>query len=309
MSKKKFINNVYIEGYLYESNLKEKVAGANSKVPGAHYINGEIKIATDEACLNIVPIHFSYVPESRGEFAILRDIMNDVYSSVTKKGKDDATKLNVSTAIAINDFVSPSTGEMVSALRNEGGFIHVVSQLPEESKRNSFDVDIVITGVKEVDENPDREIPAHAIVKGVIFDFTKAIIPVEFAVYSQDGIGYFMSFADAKEFPLFTKVHGKQIVQHMTRKYEEASAFGDPVVKEITSTRKEYVITSAQTEPYVFDDESTILMSELSEWSSNREVVLAKVRASYDERTGKNAKAAGADSSSVIGGSDDEFKF
>ena len=57
----KLKNETHIEGYLYEHALEKKQTGPNSKNPGTDFIAGTISIATDEACLNIVPVHFTYV--------------------------------------------------------------------------------------------------------------------------------------------------------------------------------------------------------------------------------------------------------
>ena len=57
---KKMTNESHIEGLLYEHKLELKVSGPNSKAPGTQFINGSISIATDDACLNIVDVHFTY---------------------------------------------------------------------------------------------------------------------------------------------------------------------------------------------------------------------------------------------------------
>ena len=49
-------NRVTLSGYLYRHNLTEKVAGPNAKVPGQKYIEGSIRIATDDELTNIVDI-------------------------------------------------------------------------------------------------------------------------------------------------------------------------------------------------------------------------------------------------------------
>ena len=56
--KKKMINTVHIEGILYSHTLEDKVTGENSKNPGTSYIAGTIDIATDDACTNVVSIHY-----------------------------------------------------------------------------------------------------------------------------------------------------------------------------------------------------------------------------------------------------------
>jgi hypothetical protein len=46
--KDEFINEVTIEGILYEHSLEKKVTGPNSKNPGTEYITGTISVATDD---------------------------------------------------------------------------------------------------------------------------------------------------------------------------------------------------------------------------------------------------------------------
>ena len=58
---KKMINNVHLEGWLYEHNLELKTSGANSKNPGTEYITGTVSIATDPEMTTIVPIHYTYI--------------------------------------------------------------------------------------------------------------------------------------------------------------------------------------------------------------------------------------------------------
>ena len=60
---KKMINSTHIEGVLYEHKLELKESGPNSKNPGTKFISGTIDIATDDAGINIVPVHFTYVTE------------------------------------------------------------------------------------------------------------------------------------------------------------------------------------------------------------------------------------------------------
>ena len=64
--KKKMKNATHIEGYLYEHSLEKKVTGETSKNPGTEYINGGIKIATDDNFENIVEVNFTYVTPTFG---------------------------------------------------------------------------------------------------------------------------------------------------------------------------------------------------------------------------------------------------
>ena len=71
-------------------------------------------------------------------------------------------------------------------------------------------------------------------------------------------------------------------------------------MKESTSTRRDWVITGSNTEPYAWDDEDTITAKELTEAMANREVYLAGIKQRQDEY--KASKAAPAAAIPATGG-------
>ena len=289
---KKMINETHIEGYLYDHSLELKVSGENSKKPGTQFIQGEIQVATDNECLNIVSVHYTYVTAttSKGSadsrWAVLNNIINGVYGTVMAKGKDSAAKVRIDSAIALNDFYVDRDGQetLVSAKRNEAGFIHMVDALAEDEKtRNTFKTDMIITNVRHVDADEEKNLPEKAIVKGAVFDFRGALLPVEFTALNAGAINYFEGLdASAKE-PVFTKVWGRQVSEVVVRKIVEESAFGDASVREVRNSHKDWVITGASQEPYVWDDESTITAAELTKAMSDRETYLAGIKQRRDE--------------------------
>ena len=81
----------------------------------------------------------------------------------------------------------------------------------------------------------------------------------------------------------------------MTRR-EEESAFGEASVKEFTSTRREWVVTGAATEPYVIGDaEIGITADEIKDALSAREIRLAEIKKQNEEYQANKA-AGGATS-------------
>ena len=310
---KAMLNRTHIEGYLYEHALEKKVTGPNSKNPGTEFITGTISIATDEACLNVVPVHFTYTTAMTGSgkpnatFSTLENVINGTYKTCMADGKDVATKLRIDSAIGLNEFFSDRNGteELVSAQRNEGGFVHVVTDgLAEDEKtRNTFECDILITNVRHVDADDDKNLPEKCIVKGAIFDFRKSLMPVEFTAVNPNAINYFESLEASSSNPTFTKVWGRQVSETIVRTITEESAFGDASVREVKSSRKDWVITGAKAEPYDWDDESTLTAAEVNEAIKARELTLAAMKARQDEYKASrgtsapvksNAPAAGA---------------
>ncbi len=300
---KKMINSTHIEGALYQHDLELKVSGENSKNPGTEFISGNIEIATDDAGINIVPVHFTYVTAvtAKGKvndtFNTLKNIIDGIYKSVMKDGADNATKLRIDSAIGLNEFYSDRSGteELVSVKRNEGGFVHVVGAIADDEKtRNTFDCDIVITNVIHKEADEEKNIPEKGIVKGAIFNFRGDLLPVEFSVLNPNAIAYFEDLGATSKNPIFTRIKGRQVSESITRTVTEESAFGEPSVREYKSTRKDFVITWAAKEEYVWDDESTMTAKELLDAMANREVALAEMKKRSDDYKASRGNAAAA---------------
>jgi hypothetical protein len=285
-------NKTHIEGLLYQHTLEMKTSGPNSAKPGTVFITGNIDIATDDAMTNIVTVHYTYVTEqtSKGKanntYLILKDMIDGTLGSVMANGADNAAKVRIDSAIGLNEFFSDRNGkeELVSAKRNEGGFIHTVQALNDDEKtRNTFDVDMIITGTRTVEADEEKGLPEKMILKGAIFDFRNALLPIELSVLNPRAIAYFDSLEITSAAPVFTRLQGRQVSEVVTRVVTEESAFGEPVVKKFSSTRKDYVVTWAASETYEWDDESSITAVELKKAMSERETYLATMKQRQDE--------------------------
>lgn len=298
--KKTMINTCHIEGVLYEHDLVLKETGKTSKNPGTPFISGNIQIATDDKMKNIVPVHFTYVTAvtSKGQpnatFNTLNAIIEGTYGNFMKDGAEKAVKLRIDSAIGLNEFYTDRNGkeELVSAKRNEGGFVHKVDVLDDEKVRSTFKTDMIITGVTRVEANEETEQPEKVIVKGAIFDFRKSLLPVEFVATNTGAMNYFESLEASQRNPVFTCVWGQQISTTTVKKIRTESAFGEDEVREVKSPRKEFLITGAAKEPHVWDDESTITVAELNEAIQTREIYLASVKQRQEEYKASKAAAA-----------------
>lgn len=301
---KKMTNITHIEGLLYEHKLELREAGPNSKNPGTKFIMGTVDIATDDACTNIVSVHFTYVTATTAKgatnatFTTLMNIVDGKYGTVMANGKENAAKLRIDSALGLNEFYTDRNGqeELVSAKRNEGGFVHVADSLAEdETMRNTFKCDMLITGVKEVEADEEKKLPAKAVVRGAIFDFRGALMPVEFSAVNPNAIKYFVGLGASNATPTFTCVWGRQVSETIVREIRTESAFGEDEVREVKNTRKDFVITGASKEPYTWDDESTLTATEVAEAVANRETYLATIKQRQDEyKASKNAATAAA---------------
>ena len=308
---KNFVNKTYIEGYVYEHSLESKVSGENSKNPGTEYITGILNVATDNACINIVPVHFTYVTAttSKGQpnatYNVLKNIIDGVVKTVMAEGKEKAGKVRIDSALGLNEFYTDRNGteELVSAKRNEGGFVHLVDILNEdEEARNTFNCDMLITGVRRIEANEEKELPEKVILKGAIFDFRKALLPVEFSVTDEVAMDYFEGLEASSKNPVFTRVQGNQISETVVKKIKEESAFGNAKVREVTSSRKDFVVNWASPNPYELDDPSTLTIAELNEAIAAREVYLATIKKRQEEYKASKQSAFVAPAATVSKG-------
>ena len=146
---KKMINSERIEGRVYQHNLVIKtVQNQTSANYGKEFISGNLEVAVDEEGLNVIPVHFTYVVEmtnsgkTNATYANLKKIIDEDKTWI-KVGKDDATKVRIDTAIALNDFYTQDD-RLVSTKVNEGGFVTLINgELAPENERNTFTMDML----------------------------------------------------------------------------------------------------------------------------------------------------------------------
>ena len=105
---------------------------------------------------------------------------------------------------------------------------------------------------------------------------------------------YFEGLGASSKEPVFTRVKGRQVSAVIKRQITEESAFGEASVREVTSTRKEWVVTWAQANPYDWDDENSITAAELKKAMEDRETYLATVKQRADEYKASKAQGASA---------------
>lgn len=286
---KKNINTEHIEGRIYQHNLELKtVSNQDSANFGKQYIGGSIEVAVDEDCLNIIPVNFTYVTAttSKGKanktYTEMMKIINEG-KTVLNDGPDMATKVSIDTALALNDFIA-ADGTMVSQQVHQGGFVTVVGALKDESQRDFFKTDIVITNINRVEADPEKYINEDYIsVRGAVFDFRNSLLPVEFVVINPEGMKYFESLDVSAAEPIYTCVWGRINFKNTVIPVTEESAFGEAAVTTRTRKVRQWVITGASKVPYDFGDDKVMTEAELLKAMQDREVYLADVKNKREE--------------------------
>ena len=296
---RKAINTERIEGRVYQHSLVVKtVANQTSANYGKEFIAGDIEVAVDEAGLNVIPVHFTYVTPTTnagGEnrtFTALKRILDGGKTWITD-GKDEALKVRIDTAIALNDFYTQD-GNLVSTKKNEGGFVTIVSDLGPENERNTFTADMLITGVSRVEANPEKNIDNdYVVVKGAIFNFRNDLLPTEFLIKNEDGMKYFEDLGVTGAEPIYTKVWGRINCGTIANEVKEESAFGESSVRTYERKIREWVITGTAKVPHEFGDEKVLTADEVTKAIQNREVMLAETKKRSEEyRANKESGAA-----------------
>lgn len=303
--KKTLINSTHIEGLIYDHALQIKVSGPNSKTPGTQFISGTVDVATDVEGTNIVQVHYTYVTattakgDANATYTTLANIINGTYKTVMSAGAENATRIRIDSAIGLNEFYSDRNGEeeLVSVKRNEGGFAHTTGPFEDvtadkDKRRNTIDVDMVITGVRKVEADEEKGTTDKVIIKGAIFDFRKNLLPVEFSVTDPKAMNYFETTEIDNKHPHFMHLKGNQISETIVRRTVEEGAFGEPSVRETKSSRKDWVINWG--DPYAWDDEDTMTVDEFKKMIAERELTLADIKRRNDEYKASRANAGNA---------------
>ena len=292
---KKMINSERVEGRIYQHNLvKKTVQNQTSANYGKEFISGNIEVAVDEEGLVIVPVHFTYVVEQTNSgsknatYANLDKIINGGKTWITD-GKDEALKVRIDTALAVNDFYTQDD-RLVSTKVNEGGFVSIVSDLGPENERNTFTADMLITGTTRVEADPEKNIDKdYVIVRGAIFNFRNALLPVDFIVRNEEGMEYFEDLGASKNEPVFTKVWGRINCSSISNEVKEETAFGEEAVRTYERKIKEWEIKGTSKVPYDFGDETVLTVAEVQKAMQDRELMLADVKKRSDEYRAQKA--------------------
>lgn len=316
---RKNVNTVHIEGRIYQHSLEVKeVKNQNSANFGKQYIGGVIEVATDEAGLSVIPVEFTFVTETTkngGKNKTYAELMKIIEHGKTwiTDGAEAATKVSIDTALALNDF-PVQDGTMVSQKVNRGGFINIVGELKENiADRCKFKTDMLITNVTRIEADPEKHIDAdYAVIRGAVFDFRNALLPVEFVTKNPAAMQYFEGLEATSAQPTYTQVWGMINYKTESFKQEVESAFGEPTVDVRERKVREWVITGALKVPYDFGDEKVMTEEEVMKASQDRQVYLAdikKKREEYLEQKNANAPSAFGTPAPSVAAAPGKFTF
>lgn len=282
--KQKWMNSVTVQGYIFSHTLQNRTSKK-----GVPYISGIIRVATDESASNVVDVHFGYVTETFGKsgksnqsYSVLQNIIDN--SKTWEMFGEGSTKVRISGNVDVNDFYNRE-GELVSAKRVSGSFVHVIDNMPNGGFVG-FNVDMIISGCVERERD---DMPSYLDLRGYVFNFRNDILPITLSVHEQSGIDYFLGQDISNNNPMVTNVRGEIISTTIVQETEIEGAFGAPQVRTSTREFRAWDVTWAAPEPQEWDDESTITKKELKQALADREVYLAEQKQRQEEyRNNKN---------------------
>ena len=277
-------NQEHLEGRVYQHTLEVKVVNnPTSQNNGKEFIAGVLDIAVDEEGLNVIPVHFTYVTEmtnsgkKNATYGVLKRIIdeNKLWTTV---GKDEAFKVKVDTALGLNDFPAQD-GTMISVKQNEGGFVSIVNELCDINERNTFNVDMLITSAKRTEKDEEKHIDNDFVtIRGAIFNFRNALLPLDFVVKNTEGMKYFEDLCASDAEPIYTRVWGRIECLTKTTTVQEETAFGEAAVRTYERKTKEWVVTGTAKVPYDFGDENILTKDELKQAMQDRATYLADIK-------------------------------
>ena len=142
---------------------------------------------------------------------------------------------------------------------------------------------MLITKAARKEPDDEKGTPERVILSGYIFDFRKQVLPIDFTVLDPGAMNYFENLEPSEKNPFFTRVKGQEISQTIVREITEESAFGDAIVRQTRSSYRDFIVTWATKTPYDWDDEASLLATELQDMLAQRQVYLAETKKRQDE--------------------------
>ena len=292
-------NKITIQGRVYSfgeangRNMLEVKIVKNEKSEnfGKEFIAGTIQVAVDEAGLNVIPVHYTFVSPTtktggtNNTFTALKALI-DGGKTWVKDGKDAAPMVKLEPSFALNDFYINENGEdkLVSQVMHEGGFATIVNTLPEnEAERTYFRCDMVITNVTHVDEDKEKNIDEHIALRGAVFNFRKELLPLTFTVKNPNGMNYFEELGVSGSEPVYTWVEGVINCNTVKTELKEETAFGGDSVRTFERKTKEWLVVRASQNPYDFGEEGILTGEELTKAMQDRQVKLAEEKKRSEE--------------------------
>lgn len=250
----KDMNKVELQGLLHSFDLKENDSA----------IYGTVKVQVDENG-TIVPTSVYAAPtyqngKSNKVYEFLSNMVSGNFMTVKDDDEENATWVNIFGAVSVDYYAK--TAKNVDDLSSTQK-IRIISAFSTNHHEfvNQWRMDILLTAVNMIDENPEKGTPEYATMTGYVIDtFRKIVYPVKVDAIADAPKNYVMSLPVSKENPVYTRVRGA--FKNMVSTKIIKSAFGED--EKIETRSMKWELNWMPSENYVFGEDIT--MEEYNEY-------------------------------------------
>lgn len=280
---KQMLNKVTLQGTLMDNTLEIKVDKNNRK-----YLSGELEIMVDNDY--VIPVSvFSYEMKTSGEKNGMYDRLIKVldYQSARTVGIQKAPKISITNArLEDNSFYSERDNRIVNNWRVGASFIRLAST--DASNQNSFEIQGVISSIKEVLDREGNSIDAYDL-KLLNVGYGNKVNEFTFRYDDKAAIEY---INDNYNIGDLVTICGQIIYEQQERVIEKELGFGEPIKQTFTNTIRLLKIT-AGTQPDDGEENGYILKNLQSLVVSQNNDIIEKYNARA-KMTATEIKNAGA---------------
>lgn len=255
---KKTYNGLDMKGRLFSYNLETKEH--EEKGEG---IIGSVTLEVDEKGTTVelrlmpqYPVFNSGKPNKT--HGILEDMMAGNYNTVVDNG-DDADWFSMTGSIDVSYFLPKNArvdDDLARAQKCRLGFIN-----PNQKKEycNKWKLDTLITDVKDIEADVEKELPRYVQVSGYLIDsYRERLMEVVFQARSENAMNYILSLPVSDEAPHYVSTWGE--IMRIERTVVNKNAFGEDEETKYNSSA--WVITGMNPNAYMVGDESGITLED-----------------------------------------------
>lgn len=258
-------NEVIIEGTLLEVRHQEWKSKQG--------LNIELDIEVGENEVHTVTGMSKYKKNDgtdNGNAKGYQTIINE-YKSVAAVGREEADRVRITQGkIGVNEYYGQD-GKLKSFPQLSTNFVNRLSAGEEFNPRAEFEVEVFVKSVTP--EMKNEEETGRVKVQAYIPVYGGKVIPMNFTV-TEEGSEF---VTDNYEVNSTVKVYGDIVNFKVTKRTEEAVAFGKPKEKITSTTVREYLITGGS-EPYDEENVNRFPNEVITKALAEREVYLAGMK-------------------------------
>ena len=268
-------NFVKIEGILSEVDLKPITYQKNGKdveaIGGSITIRVNQTINGEEKVLDI-PVHmFSSKLTNDGRpnpaYSNIEKVQNE-FVSIASGGEGNADCVRITSAkITMNEFYSPTTGNLISQPRITASFVNKI-RADECKPQATFEVEFAIASIAEEigkDETPTGRLK----IMGIVPQFGGKVDVVPFYTSNANVTNAIHQYWLANN---TVKAAGKLNFSYKVETYLEEMDFGDPIEKTRTTSVSEFLITGGNETP--LDETQAFDLNEINAALTQRKAYL-----------------------------------